>query len=163
MSLDEPPEAPFGIDPAASGRIFLGMLALVVGAALTYIVLKRPESPPPVSIAADPLLAEGFRIYQDRCLSCHGRLGKGDGPTARVVTGPPVGDLSDDDWKHGDRPEQVLAVIGQGVKEAQMAGWSGVLGPEGVRAVAAYVYHLAGREVPAPIRLSNAKGQPTDG
>ena len=44
----------------------------------------------------------GRAIYLDRCKSCHGEGGKGDGPLAKGLSGPPVGDLTDDVWKHGD-------------------------------------------------------------
>ena len=52
----------------------------------------------------------------------------------------------------GVRPEQVEEVIAVGVPNAAMPGWKGTFGSEGVRAVTAYVYHLAGREVPASLR-----------
>ena len=63
-----------------------------------------------------------------------------------------MGDLTDKFWKHGDRPDQVLSVVSDGVKDTAMSGWKGVFGREGVRAVSAYVYYLAGREVPEQLR-----------
>ena len=49
------------------------------------------------------------------------------------LIGPPVGNLTDDVWKHGDRPDQVLSVIGQGVPNTRMEGWSRVLDPAGTQ------------------------------
>jgi len=63
-----------------------------------------------------------------------------------------VGNLTDDEWKHGDQVEQVLAVIGQGVPNTRMDGWSRVLDPPELKAVAAYVYYLARRTVPEDLR-----------
>jgi mono/diheme cytochrome c family protein len=46
----------------------------------------------------------------------------------------------------------VLAVISLGVKDSQMPGWGTLIRPSDVKAVAAYVYHLAGRPVPEVFR-----------
>ncbi len=152
MGTDEPAGAPLGIDPVASRRIFLGMLALLAGAAAAIGVFRRGAGPPPAAIAGDPLLVEGREVYLSRCVSCHGEAGRGDGPIARGLAGPPVGDLSDAVWKHGDRPDQVAAVVARGVRDTAMPGWEGVLRPRQIRAVTAYVYHLAGRPAPEALR-----------
>jgi cytochrome c oxidase cbb3-type subunit 3 len=123
-----------------------------MGAAAIFLGLRPAASPPPAAIAGDALLVQGREKYLERCASCHGPLGKGDGPTAKSLAGPPVGDLTDRTWKHGDRPEQVLAVVAEGVRDTAMPGWGRVFGPSDVRAVSAYVYFLAGREVPPELR-----------
>ena len=136
----------------ASRVIFLGMLALVGGGALTYSLLRPKPAPAPAGIAGDPLLTRGREIYLDRCVACHGSGGKGDGPTAKYLAGPPPGNLTDAEWKHGDAPEQVERVIDQGVQGTSMPSWGTSLGPDGVRATSAFVYFLAGRPVPAGLR-----------
>jgi cytochrome c oxidase cbb3-type subunit 3 len=141
-----------GIDPVASRRIFLGMLALLAGAVTTFSLLRKPASPPPAAIAQDPLLVEGRAVYLARCVSCHGESGRGDGPIAKGLAGPPVGDLTDAHWKHGDRPDQVLAVVAQGVPNSAMPGWKPTLGDQATRAVTAYAFYLAGRPVPQAFR-----------
>jgi cytochrome c oxidase cbb3-type subunit 3 len=139
--------------PSVAARfVILGAVALVSVAAVVFVVLKTPPSPPPPEIAADPLLVEGRELYLARCVSCHGVSGRGDGPIAKGLAGPPVGDLSDKTWKHGDRPEQVLAVVSAGVRDTAMPGWKAAFGPDGVRAASAYVYYLAGRDVPEELR-----------
>lgn len=146
------PEPTAGIDPAASRGIVLGMLAMAAVGALSYGLLRGPASPPPAAIAADPLLVAGHAVYQARCVSCHGTTGRGDGPIAKGLAGPPVGDLTDASWKHGDRPDQVLAIVAQGVRDTAMPGWKAAMGAADLRAVTAYVYHIAGRAVPEPLR-----------
>lgn len=146
------PESPFGIDPAASRRIFFGMLALLAGAILAYNLAKKPEGPPPAAIAKDPLLVAGRSIYRTRCIACHGERGRGDGAIAKSLPGPPVGDLSDAHWKHGERPEDVVTVIARGAPNTAMSAWGSVLDDKELRAVAAYVYYLAGKPVPAALR-----------
>jgi cytochrome c oxidase cbb3-type subunit 3 len=140
------------IDPAVSRLIFLMMLGLMLGGFVAFRLLSKPPPPPPPEVANDPLLAQGRTIFLGRCATCHGNEGRGDGPIAGNLLGPPVGNLTDDRWKHGDRPDQVLAVIDKGVPNTRMEGWSRVLDPPELRAVAAYVYYLARRPVPDELR-----------
>lgn len=123
-----------------------------IAGAVAFRALRPSSSPPPAAITADPLLVRGREVFLDRCATCHGQGGAGDGPIARNLAGPPVGNLTDADWKHGDAPGQVLGVIRLGVKETQMPAWGAYLPAADVKAVAGYVYHLAGRSVPGPIR-----------
>jgi cytochrome c oxidase cbb3-type subunit 3 len=155
LSADDPrsPDSPVSaIDPAVSRRIFLMMLGLMAAGFVAFRLLSQPPPPAPAEVARDPLLAQGRTIFLGRCATCHGHEGRGDGPIAGNLSGPPVGDLTDDRWKHGDRPEQVRAVIAKGIPNTRMEGWSHVLDPPELRAVAAYVYYLAGRPVPDELR-----------
>jgi cytochrome c oxidase cbb3-type subunit 3 len=135
-----------------AAAVTIGLAVLLLTAAITLARLSRPAEPPPPEVARDPLLVAGRSVYLDRCVSCHGPKGKGDGPIAKGLAGPPVGDLSDQKWKHGDRPEQVVAVIAEGVKTSAMPGWRRTLSPDDLRAVAAFTYYLAGRDVPPSFR-----------
>jgi cytochrome c oxidase cbb3-type subunit 3 len=139
-------------EPAAARWVFLGMLGLMVAGFLAYLLLRRPPAPPPPEIASDPLLLEGRSVYLVRCATCHGQEGRGDGPISSHLIGPPVGDLTDGKWKHGSKPQEVLAVISKGVEGTRMAGWSLVLEPSQLRAVTAYVFYLAKQPVPEEIR-----------
>lgn len=142
---------PTGLDPAALW-IFLGMLGLVVAGGLAYTLLRTPPPPPSAAVLKDPLLMEGRTIYLARCATCHGMEGRGDGPIAGHLLGPPVGNISDGKWKHGERPDDVLRVIAKGVEGTRMAPWESVLEPPQLRAVSAYVFHLAGQDVPEVFR-----------
>ncbi|QEH34585.1 Cbb3-type cytochrome c oxidase subunit CcoP2 [Aquisphaera giovannonii] len=146
------PAPPAVLDPAAGRWVFLGMLLLGLAGFASYKMLRAPAAPPPPEVAADPLLLEGRTVYEARCLTCHGPTGRGDGPIAGNLIGPPVGNLSNGKWKHGDRPEDVLKVIAKGVPGTRMSGWDQVLDPGPLRAVAAYAYYLAGQPVPAQLR-----------
>jgi cytochrome c oxidase cbb3-type subunit III len=136
----------------SSRLIFLAMLGLLSAGFVAFQLLSKPAGPPPPEVAKDPLLSRGRLIYLARCAVCHGNGGRGDGPIASSLIGPPVGNLTDAEWKHGDRPEQVLSVIRQGVPNTRMDGWGNVLDPPDVNAVAAYVYYLAKRPVPDALR-----------
>jgi cytochrome c oxidase cbb3-type subunit 3 len=103
-------------------------------------------------VAGDPLLLEGRSIYLARCATCHGREGRGDGPIAGSLLGPPVGNISDGKWKHGDKPREVMAVISKGVQGTRMAGWGQLLEPDQLRAATAYIFYLARQPVPEELR-----------
>jgi len=152
--LDHDPATPARIklDPTASRRLALAMLGLIVAGLAAYALLATPPEPPPAAIAGDPTLVRGRAIFLDRCLSCHGPTGRGDGPLAKGLTGPAPRNLAEERWRHGDRPEDVLAVLANGVKDSQMPAWSGAYGPDDLKCVAAYVYHLARRPVPDALR-----------
>src|SRR5271166_4631057 len=130
------------------------MLALAAAGFLTYFMLRTPPPPPPPEVAGDLLLLEGRSIYLARCATCHGQEGRRDGPIAGSLLGPPVGNISDGKWKHGDKPEEVLGVISKGVDGTRMAGWGLVLEPPQLRAVTAYVFYLAKQPVPELLRQS---------
>jgi mono/diheme cytochrome c family protein len=155
LSADAPdpsdPSVP-AIDPAVSRLIFLVMLGLMAGGFVAFRLLSQPPPPAPPEVAGDPLLSRGRTIFLGRCATCHGNEGRGDGPIAGNLAGPPVGNLTDDRWKQGDRPDQVLAVIAKGVPGTRMEGWSRVLDPPDLDAIAAYVYYLAKRPVPDELR-----------
>ena len=152
MDQHESPLPKAGPGPILSRSILLAIAIILVVAGLAYDRLGRRAEPIPPAIAADPLLARGREIYLDRCLSCHGPTGKGDGPLAKGLTGPPPRNLADEPWKHGDKPEQVLTVLADGIKDAQMPGWAGTYGPDDLKAVAAYLYQIAGKPVPDALR-----------
>jgi cytochrome c oxidase cbb3-type subunit III len=144
------------VDPAAARWVFLGMLGLMIAGFVAYFLLSTPAPPPPPEVAGDPLLLEGRSIYLARCATCHGREGRGDGPISGQLLGPPVGNISDGKWKHGDKPGEVMAVISKGVDGTRMAGWGQLLEPPQLRAVTAYVFYLARQPVPEELR----KGSP---
>jgi mono/diheme cytochrome c family protein len=141
-----------GIDVRASQWIFFAMLGLVAGGFVAFRMLSKPIGPAPPEVARDALLRHGREIYFARCVACHGNDGRGDGPLAANLIGPPVGKLTDNEWKHGDRPSEVIGVISKGVPNTRMDGWDRVLDPPEIKAVAGYVYYLAKRPVPEELR-----------
>lgn len=144
-ATSEPPRPEPTIDPGAARRVGLGVLALLGVGAGAFWLLKGPPTPPPSEIVGNPLLVEGREVFLSRCVSCHGASGRGDGPIAKALPGPPAGDLTDGQWKHGDRPEDVLRVVREGVPNTSMAAWGRILSPRETEAVVAYARFLGGR------------------
>ena len=143
-----------GIDPVAAHWIFLALLGLMAAGFLAYYLLAKAPPPPPPEVTGDPLLVHGRFIYMARCATCHGLEGKGDGAIASQLLGPPVGDLTDGKWKHGDKPRDVMAVISKGVEGTRMTALGQFLEPSELRAITAYVFYLAKQPVPVELRMT---------
>ncbi|WP_342455214.1 cytochrome-c oxidase, cbb3-type subunit III [Spartinivicinus poritis] len=84
-------------------------------------------------------VATGQRIFASNCAICHGSDAKG-------AYGYP--NLTDNDWIHGGKPEQIKTTILAG-KNGQMPAWGALLTPDQIRHTASYVRNLAGLEVSA--------------
>ena len=133
-------------------RWVFGLIALFgLGGFLAYHQLSRPGEPIPAEIAADPLLLRGREIYLERCVACHGPAGLGDGPLAKSLN-PRPRNLASDPWKYGEKPDEVLKVVANGVKDSQMPAWAGTYELPDLKAIAAYVYQIAHKPVPDALR-----------
>lgn len=94
---------------------------------------------PVAQLAGDPSAMDtGRRLFANNCAVCHGS-------DARGATGYP--NLTDNDWLYGGSPEAITQTIMHG-RNGTMPGWKPVLGEDGVKQVAAYVYQLNGRSAP---------------
>lgn len=134
---------------SASSWVLVMMVSMVMAGGLAFVLFKPKPGSPPIDIASNPLLVRGRTLFVERCASCHGEAGVGDGPVAAINEVPP-GNLTDDQWKHGDQPQDVLRVIRDGLQGA-MPGWDKTFGEPDQFALAAYVYYLAGREIPTDL------------
>ena len=84
-------------------------------------------------------LEQGKAEFMTKCIACHGAQAQG-------VIGP---NLTDEYWIHGDgKISSILQVMNQGVVEKGMPSWKGVIAPELMDKVAAYVYSLRGSNPP---------------
>jgi cytochrome c oxidase cbb3-type subunit 3 len=72
----------------------------------------------------------GEVIFQKNCVACHGEHLEG-----RI--GP---NLTDAQWIHGDKLEDIERVITNGVPEKGMVSWGPILGPDRIKEVASFVY-----------------------
>ena len=54
--------------------------------------------------------ADGQKVFQTRCFVCHGRDGKGDGPSAIGLAEKPQ-DLSDANWQRTTSDDRIRSVI----------------------------------------------------
>ncbi len=84
----------------------------------------------------------GAPVYAQNCAPCHAADLSG-------LIGP---SLIDDEWIHGGTPSDVIRVIREGVLTKGMVAWEGILSPEQINDVTAYI--LA--------RNAEATGRPLD-
>ena len=80
----------------------------------------------------------GAKIFQQKCVQCHGPQGGGD-------IGP---NLTDEFWLHGPAPLQVYNTVLNGVQAKGMQAWKDQLGPVRVRQVVPFVLTRKGAQVP---------------
>jgi high-affinity iron transporter len=94
--------------------------------------------------ARPPSLARGARVYREQCAQCHGDAGRGDGPKAGKVEGPPPANLADPAVMVGVPPVDVFRRVTIGVPGTAMPEFEESLSPEDRWAVTAYVMTLSG-------------------
>lgn len=92
-----------------------------------------------LAMAGDGSMVEAGRTtFVTNCAACHGQQGEGN-------IGP---NLTDDAWIHGATAVDIHHTIEAGVAARGMPQWGPVLGPNGVRQVAAYLISIRGTNVP---------------
>ena len=93
-----------------------------------------------------PSLVRGAAVYRGQCVQCHGEHGRGDGPKAKQVEGPPPADLTDRRTLAGVSPVDAYRKITIGVAGTAMAQFEETLSPEDRWAVTTYVATLRAGE-----------------
>ena len=102
------------------------------GATAAPMAMASPTSSSALASAAAPASldpAVGANIYHNRCEACHGGAGQGG-------MGPALG--ATDKQGHA----AVVKIIADGRADKGMPGWEGMLSPDEIEAVAAFVEKL---------------------
>src|SRR5690348_7137213 len=89
-----------------------------------------------------PSLTRGAAVFQEQCVQCHGATGRGDGPKARRLQGPPPASLADRAAMSTVSPVDVYRKLTIGVAGTAMPQFEETLSPEDRWAVASYVATL---------------------
>jgi caa(3)-type oxidase subunit IV len=69
------------------------------------------------------LVAHGKEVFAQQCVSCHGVMGKGDGPAAGALNPRPRNFTADADWKNGRKPSQIFKTLKEGIAGGGMASF----------------------------------------
>jgi mono/diheme cytochrome c family protein len=144
--------------PEARARIGLGWL---MGLALLWACSQaehkaEPAPPPPAPAATAPAAApapaadasaEATKIFNERCVTCHGAGGAGDGPASAGLT-PPPRNFQDPAWQQSvsdSHIEQIVQYGGAAVgRSAAMPANPDLMSkPEVVAALRAHIRSLA--------------------
>jgi mono/diheme cytochrome c family protein len=127
--------------------VFLGFLALGSGfASADRLVQSGSRKPSGFRLFDQAGQADGPKIFQTRCFVCHGRGGKGDGPSATGLAEKPQ-DLTDANWQRGTTDDRIRSVIQGG---GAAIGKTGAMPPnpdltqEQIQGLVAFVRSLGG-------------------
>jgi len=89
--------------------------------------------------ARAPSLERGAVVFRERCAECHGESGRGDGPKAKQLEGPPPANLTDAEIMGGTTLLEIFRRVAIGVPGTAMPEFAEDLTAEDRWAVAAYV------------------------
>jgi len=89
-----------------------------------------------------PSLARGAAVYREQCAACHGESGRGDGPKAKSLKGPPPANLADPAVMGGTSLLEIYRKIAIGVPGTAMPEFAEDVSEADRWAVAAYVATL---------------------
>lgn len=107
----------------------------------------------------------GKSIYESKCIECHGREGKGNGPASAMLS-PRPRDFTGGKFKFrstasGSIPtdDDLLNTVRNGLHATAMPDWKPFIGDDSLKAVVAYVKSLSvrfSRETPKTIKIGAA-------
>lgn len=111
-------------------------------ARLSIVLLAWTISAGPVDVtsAEEPNPERGRQIYEQRCLECHGKEGRGDGIRAPFLSPRPGNLVSAATSAKSDK--DLLKVIANGRARTAMPAWKDVLSDEEQQAVLRYIRSL---------------------
>ncbi len=93
-----------------------------------------------------PALGRAATVFREQCVPCHGPTGRGDGPKARQLKGPPPASLADRALMSTVSPVDVYRKLTIGVAGTAMPQFEETLSPEDRWALAVYVATLRADE-----------------
>jgi len=118
--------------PDSVNRATDSLVALVTAAAGgPKVVEPLPNRP--------PSLERGALVYREQCAACHGESGRGDGPKAKSLKGPPPANLADPAVMGNKSRLDIFRRIAVGTPGAAMPEFAEDLPAEDRWAVASYV------------------------
>ena len=101
-----------------------------------------PDHPPLESAVPErPSASQGITIYAESCAPCHGKTGRGDGPSASGLPNPPTAFVNPEPLR-GLSPQTMFNVIKNGRIERGMPPWKNRLSDDAIWAVIAYLFDL---------------------
>ncbi len=84
-------------------------------------------------------IARGEQLFKINCSSCHGTMGKGDGPASANLNPKPRDFHSGTGWINGRRLSQMFKTVSDGIPGSAMVSFAGALSPSDRIAVIDYI------------------------
>ena len=103
-------------------------------------------------------LARGQRVYQARCVSCHGPAGHGDGPEVAKSQVRPR-DLASASWHSGASRDAVRRVISEGTHDKSMPGSAGAIPDDELDSVIDFVFSLENFDLLRRVGITPSMGE----
>jgi high-affinity iron transporter len=122
------------VAPPGDVDTLVATLTRRLAAAVGGTLIPMPSRP--------PSLARGAAVYREQCAFCHGETGRGDGPKAKSLTGPPPASLASPVEAGSLSSDDVYRKITIGVAGTAMPEFEQTLTEDDRLAVAAYVLTL---------------------
>ena len=91
---------------------------------------------------------DGKTVFEERCASCHGMQGRGDGPQAPFLSPRPASLISAGTSVKSDR--ELMDIISNGKPRTAMPAWKDLLTRKQQRDVLAYIRSLVRFYPPSP-------------
>ncbi|MEJ2246716.1 MAG: cytochrome c [Acidobacteriota bacterium] len=85
--------------------------------------LIPPVDPATLMKPSEELTGVGEKLYQADCATCHGTLGRGDGPASNVSPGPRDFKAAESDWTNGPDIPDIYKTLNEGVPGTSMASF----------------------------------------
>jgi mono/diheme cytochrome c family protein len=93
---------------------WLAAVACSEGSPQPTATAAKPAAPAaPAAAAPADVSAEAARLFNERCTTCHGPQGAGDGPASAGLT-PPPRNFQDPSWQHSVTDEHIEKIIQYG-------------------------------------------------
>ena len=135
-----------------------------VCAAAATLLVAAAVSQLPARVEAQP---RGKNVYDAHCVECHGDMGRGDGPSAALVT-PRPRDFTSGKYKirsteSGSVPtdDDLIQSVRQGLYGTSMPAWARILSDAEIADVVAYIKALSPQFATAPRPVSVGAGVPS--
>ena len=122
------------VAPPDDVNALVATLTARIAAAVGGALIPMPSRP--------PSLARGAIVYREQCAFCHGATGRGDGPKAKNLTGPPPTNLASPVEAGSLSFDDVYRRVTIGVAGTAMPEFEQTLPEDDRLAVAAYVLTL---------------------
>jgi mono/diheme cytochrome c family protein len=98
----------------------------------------RSSAPAPTQVS----LELGEKVFQQRCVLCHGPEGRGNGPASAALK-PPPRNFHDAAYMHSKTDDELLTSVRNG--KSAMPPWGKVLSDVEIRSALMYVRTFAGK------------------
>jgi high-affinity iron transporter len=149
-------------DRAATARAILDSIVIAVAARRPFTEVKAMEQRFAAALGSEAALelpkkaidvAEGRRLYEQTCASCHGISGAGNGPAARAMNPKPPA-VGDRVTMADVSPATMFRILSVGIAGTPMVGYAASLTPEQRWNIVSYLMSLRSN----PQQLAEGEG-----